>query len=162
MAKYRKQLPQLESDQVFLGEGGMMTEFFFGEETKTIAVGEGNLFFHLLNNKKVMDWCDRYHRKFMDICLKENDEFGYILIAFWTYKATKENVKRFLDIEEDLWIQMNKDYVQRLDNLRTEYESMVTNCAPIVIQGLLIAKGGKEVEKTVSPIEKIQKAMIRL
>ena len=37
---------------------------------------------------------------------------------------------------------MNKDYVQRLDNLRTEYESMVTNCSPIVIQGLLIAKGG--------------------
>ena len=142
MAKYRKQLPQLESDQVFLGEGGMMTEFFFGEETKTIEVGEGNLFFHLLNNKKVMDWCERYHRKFMDICLKENDEFGYILIAFWTYKATQENVKRFLDIDEDQWIQMNKDYVQRLDNLRTEYESMVTNCAPIVIQGLLIAKGG--------------------
>ena len=37
---------------------------------------------------------------------------------------------------------MNKDYIQRLDNLREEYETSIPNCPPILIQGLLLAKGG--------------------
>ena len=97
MAKYRNNLPQLHTDQIFLGEGGMMTEFFFGDETKDVEVGEGNLFFHLIQDEKIMNWCERYYRKFMDICLRENNEFGYILMAFYTYKATKDNVKKNLN-----------------------------------------------------------------
>ena len=101
MAKYRNNLPQLETDQIFLGEGGMMTEFFFGDETKDIEVGEGNLFFHFIRDDKIMKWSETYYRKFMDLCLKDNNGFGYIMIAFWTYKATKENVQKHLSIEEE-------------------------------------------------------------
>jgi S-methylmethionine-dependent homocysteine/selenocysteine methylase len=142
MTKYRKNLPQLETDQIFLGEGGMMTEFFFGEETKDIEVGEGNLFFHFIRDDKIMKWSEKYYRKFMDLCLKENNEFGYIMIAFWTYKATKANVQEHLNIEEEEWIKMNKDYVKSLNDIRLEYEKSIPNCPPILIQGLLIAKGG--------------------
>ena len=142
MAIYRNNLPQLNTDRIFLGEGGMMTEFFFGEETKDVEVGEGNLFFHFIQDEKIMNWCERYYRKFMDISLRENNEFGYILIAFYTYKATKDNVKKYLNIDEEYWVKMNKDYVERLENLRSEYETNIPNCPPIVIQGLLIAKGG--------------------
>ena len=119
-----------------------MTDFFFGEETKDIKVGEGNLFFHFIRDEKIMNWCTRYYRKFMDLCLKENSEFGYILIAFYTYKATKENVAQHLNIGETEWIKMNKEYIQRWDDLRTEYETSIPNCPPILIQGLLIPKGG--------------------
>lgn len=64
------------------------------------------------------------------------------MIAFWSYKATKNNVQKYLNIKEDEWIKMNKDYVQWLENIRLEYEKAIPNCPPIVIQGLLIAKGG--------------------
>ena len=142
MAKYRDNLPLLETNQVFLGEGGMMTEFFFGEETKDVRVGKGNLFFHLLRDDKIVDWCERYHQKFMDLSLKENSGFGYIILAFWTYKATKNNVKEHLNIGEEEWIKMNKEYIQWLYDLRTKYETSIPNCPPILIQGLLLAKGG--------------------
>lgn len=69
MAKYRKNLPQLETDKIFLGEGGMMTEFFFGDETKDAEVEEGNLFFHFICDEKIMQWTERYYRKFMDLSL---------------------------------------------------------------------------------------------
>ena len=59
-----------------------MTEFFFGEETKDIKVPASNLFFHFIKDEKIMKWQADYNRKFMDVALKENDEFGYILIAF--------------------------------------------------------------------------------
>ena len=142
MAKYRNNLPQINSDQVFLGEGGIMTEFFFGDDTKDVEVGEGNLFFHLIRDEKIGVWHDRYLKKFMDIALKDNTEFGFILTAFWTYKATKENVKTHLNIDEEEWIKMNREYIESLEKLRSEYESSISNCPPIVIQGLLIAKGG--------------------
>ena len=67
---------------------------------------------------------------------------NHILLAFYTYKATKENVKKYLHIDEQEWIKMNKEYIQRWDNLRSEYEASIPNCPPILIQGLLIPKGG--------------------
>ena len=141
MAKYRNNL-QLQSDRIFLSEGGMMTDFFFGEETKDVKVPECNIFFNFIRDEKIMNWSLTRERKFMDLCLKENNEFGYVLLAFFTYKARKDDVKKHLNIDEQEWIKMNKDYVQRLDDLRTEYEKLVPNCPPILIQGLLIPKGG--------------------
>ena len=142
MAKYRNNLPNLGTDKIFLGEGGIMTDFFFGAETKDIKVPECNIFFHFIRDEKIMNWEERYFRKFMDLCLKENKEFGYIMMAFFTYKARKQDVKEHLNIDEKEWVQMNKDYIQRLDNLRSEYEKSLPNCPPILIQGLLIPKGG--------------------
>ena len=142
MAKYRNNLPMIGADQIFLGEGGLMTEFFFGEETKNIKLPESNLFFHLIKDENLMDWAERYHRKFMDLCLKENSEFGYILLAFFTFKARKQDVKQDLNIDEEEWIKLNRDYIQRWDVLRTEYEDSIPQCPPILIQGLMCTKGG--------------------
>ena len=143
MAKYRHNLPLLQTDRVYLSEGGMMTEFFFGEETKDIKVPASNLFFHFIKDEKIMKWQANYNRKFMDVALKENDEFGYLLLGFFTYKARKEDVKEQLDIDEDEWRKLNKDYIQLLDDLRTEYESSISNCPPIPILAIMVPKGGK-------------------
>ena len=143
MAKYRHNLPLLQTDRVYLSEGGMMTEFFFGEETKDIKVPATNLFFHFIKDAKIMNWQADYNRKFMDVALKENDEFGYLLLGFFTYKARKEDVKEILDIDEDEWRKLNKDYIQLLDDLRTEYESSIPNCPPIPISAVMVPKGGK-------------------
>ena len=143
MAKYRSNLPLETKDRIYLSEGGMMTEFFFGEETKDIKVPASNLFFHFIKDDKIMNWANNYNRKFMDICLKENEGFGIVMVAFFQYKARKQDVKEQLGIEEDEWIQLNKDYIQRLVDLRSEYESSVPNCPPIPIGGLVIPKGGK-------------------
>merc|ERR1712038_991663 len=106
------------TDRIFLGEGGLMTEFFFGEETKDIELPESSIFFGLIKDEKMMDWVERYHRKFMDLCLKENNEFGYIMLAFFTYKGRKQEVKKHLNIDEDEWITMNRDFIQRCDDIR--------------------------------------------
>ena len=140
MAKYRENLPMLRKDGIFLGEGGLMTEFLFGEETKDIQL-PGGLFFHLIKDEKVMNWHDRFYRQFMDLCLRENNGYGYIILAFFTYKARKEDAETFLNIKEEEWIKMNKDYIQRFDDIRTEYEQSIPNCPPILIQGLMCAKG---------------------
>ena len=47
-----------------------------------------------------------------------------------------------LNIDENEWIKLNKDYIQLMDNIRTEYETSVPNCPPILISGLVIPKGG--------------------
>ena len=143
MAKYRNNLPLNAKDRIFLSEGGMMTSFFFGEETKDIKVPECNLFFHFIKDEKIMNWASNYNRKFLDLCLKENDEFGCVLVAFFQYKARKQDVKEVLDIDEEEWVQLNKDYVQRLVDLRSEYESSIPNCPPIPIGGLVVPKGEK-------------------
>ena len=143
MAKYRDNLPFLETDKIYFSEGGMMTDFFFGEETKNIKVPDFNIFFHFIKDDKIMDWAERYNRKFMDLILKENREFGCVLFGFFTYKARKEDVKVHLNIDEQEWIKLNRDYIQRLDTLRTEYETSVPNCPPIPICGVMVPKGGK-------------------
>ena len=143
MGKYRNNLPLNSKDRIFLSEGGIMTEFFFGEDTKDIKVPPSNIFFHLIKDEKMLRWEENYYRKFMDLCLKENDEFGFVLFGFFQYKARKQDVKEILNIEEDEWVQLNKDYIQRLVNLRSEYESAIPNCPPIPIGGLVVPKGGE-------------------
>ena len=143
MAKYRNNLPLNAKDRIFLSEGGMMTSFFFGEETKDIKVPASNLFFHFIKDEKIMNWASNYNRKFLDLCLKENDEFGCVLVAFFQYKARKQDVKESLNIDEEEWVQLNKDYIQRLVDLRSEYESSIPNCPPIPIGGLVVPKGEK-------------------
>ena len=39
---------------------------------------------------------------------------------------------------------MNHDYIQHLVDIRTEYESSIPNCPPILIAGLLVPKGGHD------------------
>ena len=143
MAKYRNNLPFLKTDKVYLSEGGMMTDFFFGEETKDIKVPDCNLFFHFIKDEKVMNWAANYNRKFMDLCLKDNNDFGCVLVGFFQYKARKEDVKNHLNIDEKEWIKLNRDYIQRFVDVRTEYETSIPNCPPIPISGLVIPKGGK-------------------
>ena len=46
-----------------------------------------------------------------------------------------------MNIDDKEWIKLNRDYIQRLDNLREEYETSIANCPPIPISGLLIPKG---------------------
>ena len=116
-----------------------MTEFFFGEETKNIKVPDCNIFFHLIKDKKVMNWEANYYRKFMDVCLKDNKEFGGVLLGFFQYKARKEDVQKYLGIDEKEWIKLNQDYIQHLVDIRTEYESSIPNCPPILIAGLLLS-----------------------
>lgn len=142
MAKYRDDFPQIGTDQIFLSDGGIMTDFFFSEETKNMVVPKNNIFFPLMEDSVFMNWMDKFYRKYMDLCLKENKEFGFILISFLTYKARKENIKNQFDIEEQKWIEMNKGYIQHLADLRTEYETSIPNCPPILISGLIIPKGG--------------------
>ena len=141
MAKYRNNLPLLDKDRIFLSEGGIMTDMFFGEETKDVKVPPSNLLFHFIKDEKMMNWASNYNRKFMDICLKENTEFGYVLLSFYQYKARKQEVKEILNIDEEEWITMNRDYIQALVDLRTEYETSVPNCPPIPIGGLVVPKG---------------------
>ena len=143
MAKFRANLPLLNNDQIYFGEGGTMTSFFFGEETKDIKVPHGNILLHFVKDKRVMKWEENYYRKFMDLCLKENDEFGFILFGFFQYKGRRQEMKEMLGIEEEEWIKLNKDYIQRLVDLRSEYETLVPNCPPIPIASLIAPKGEK-------------------
>ena len=143
MAKYRDNLPLDTKDRIYLSEGGMMTEFFFGDETKDIKVPASNLFFHFIKDENIMNWADKYNRKFMDLCLKENEGFGIVIVAFFQYKARKQEVKECLNIDEEEWVQLNKNYIERLVNLRSEYETSIPGCPPIPIGGLVIPRGGK-------------------
>ena len=120
-----------------------MTTFFFSEETKDMEVPKNNIFFPLIKDAMFMNWMDKFYREHMDVCFKENKDFGYILLAFFTYKARKEDVKKIFDIDEHEWTKMNKDYIQYYVDLRTEYEASIPNCPPIVIQGLIVPKGGR-------------------
>ena len=121
-----------------------MTEFFFSEETKDIQNPDPktNIFLPLLKDDAFMEWLNRYYRKFMDLALKEHNQFGFIMMSFMTYKARKEVMMEEFKISEAEWIKMNKDCVQHLDSLRAEYESSIPNCPPIVICGLIVARGG--------------------
>ena len=96
MAKYRIKLPQLESDRIFLSDGGLMTEFFFSEETKDIQNPDPktNIFLPMLKDDAFMEWLNRYYRKFMDLALKEHNQFGFIMMSFMTYKARKEVMQK--------------------------------------------------------------------
>ena len=143
MAKFRANLPLLNNDRIYFGEGGTMTSFFFGEETKDIKVPHGNILLHFAKDKRIMKWEENYYRKFMDLCLKENDEFGFILFGFFQYKGRRQEMKEMLGIEEEEWIKLNKDYIQRLVDLRSEYETLVPNCPPIPIASLIAPKGEK-------------------
>ena len=69
MAKYRNNLPLLDKDRIYLGEGGIMTDMFFGEETKDVKVPPSNLLFQFIKDEKMMNWANKYYRKFMDLCL---------------------------------------------------------------------------------------------
>ena len=142
MAKYRDTFPEIGTGRIFLSDGGIMTEFFFSDETKNMVVPNNNIFFPLMEDSTFMNWMDKFYKKYMDLCLKENKEFGFILISFLTYKARKEDIKTQFDIDEQRWIQMNKVHIQYLVNLRTEYETSIPNCPPILVSGLIIPKGG--------------------
>lgn len=141
MAKYRNNLPLLDKDRIYLGEGGIMTDMFFGEETKDVKVPPSNLLFQFIKDEKMMNWANKYYRKFMDLCLKENTEFGFVIFAFFQYKARRQEVKKILDIDEDEWINMNREYIQNWVDLRAEYETTIPNCPPIPIAGLVVPKG---------------------
>ena len=143
MAKYRDTFPEIGTGRIFLSDGGIMTEFFFSDETKNMVVPNNNIFFPLMEDSTFMNWMDKFYKKYMDLCLKENKEFGFILISFLTYKARKEDVKKQFDIDEQEWTKMYKDYIQYYVDLRTEYEASISNCPPIVIQGLIVPKGGR-------------------
>ena len=143
MAKYRNDLPLHKTNQIFLSEGGQLTDFFFNEETKDIKIPECDIFFNLIKDEKVMKWSKNYNRKFMDLILKENSGFGCILTGFLTRKARKDDVREHLGIGEPEWIKMNTDYIQFLDDLRQEYEKSVPDCPPILINGVLLPQGGK-------------------
>ena len=52
MAKYRSNLPLLDKDRIYLGEGGIMTDMFFGEETKDVKVPPSNLLFQFIKDEK--------------------------------------------------------------------------------------------------------------
>ena len=142
MAKYRNNLPQIGTDRIFLSDGGIMTEFFFSEESKDIETPAENIFLPLSNDNAFQKWMDKFYRKHMDLCLKENKEYGFVLMTFLTYKGRKADMKKHFGIDEEEWKKMYKDYVQYYDDLRTEYEKSIPNCPPIVIEGLLIPKGG--------------------
>merc|ERR1712096_210460 len=115
MAKYRTKLPQLESNRIFLSDGGLMTEFFFSDETKDIPNPDPatNIFLPLIKDDAFMDWLDKYYRKFMDLALKEHNQFGFIIMSFMTYKARKETMLEKFNISEAEWIKMNKESVQQ-------------------------------------------------
>ena len=60
MVKFRTNLPLLANDRIYFGEGGIMTSFFFGEETKDIKVPPGNIFLHFTKDKRIMKWEENY------------------------------------------------------------------------------------------------------
>ena len=139
MARFRHNLPQVQTERIFLSEGGLLTRLLF--EKTEFEVPEDNIFLPLAKNPNFPKWLDLHYKEFMDLSLKEHDQFGFILHCMMSARATKDVVYTKFNIAEAEWRLLIKDAVKNLERLRIEYEELLPSCPPIVISGIIVPRG---------------------
>jgi S-methylmethionine-dependent homocysteine/selenocysteine methylase len=129
MAKYRKNLPQLNGDR-YLTDGGLETTLIFhgGIDLPEFAA------FDLLKNDDGRKRLYRYYSTYAAIASKH--ELGFILESA-TWRASSEWGKKLGYSKEDL-VDMNHRAIELLQDIRTEYEN---GKSKMVISGCIGSQG---------------------
>ncbi|MCP4384499.1 MAG: homocysteine S-methyltransferase, partial [Hyphomicrobiales bacterium] len=130
MAKYRADLPHVNSGEIFLTDGGIETCLVFhdGIDLPHFAA------FDLLKNAAGRDQLRAYYRPYAAMAAEES--LGFILETP-TWRASSDWGDR-LGYDEQAVAGMNHDAVSLMDELRRDFE---TPQAPMVISGCVGPRG---------------------
>ena len=129
MTRARGTLPQL-NDDLFLTDGGIETTLMFleGQDLPSFAA------FHLFKTREGVDVLRKYFQTYAQLAVKF--EVGLILeTATW---RSSPDWGRSLGYEDQTLLEVNRQSVRLLEEIRAEYE---TEHTPIVISGCVGPRG---------------------
>jgi S-methylmethionine-dependent homocysteine/selenocysteine methylase len=130
MAKYRKSLPQLQGDEIFLSDGGIETSLIYqgGFDLPNFSA------FHLMRTGAGRDGLRAYYRPYAAIAAESR--LGFVLESP-TWRANPDWAAKLGYAPEALHT-VNCDSIALMDELRREFE---TPRSPIVVSGAIGPRG---------------------
>lgn len=130
MSKYRNHLPQVDTEQLFMTDGGLETTLIFQEKIPLSYFAA----FDLLKDADGTRILERYYRRYADIALQYG--IGLVLEAP-TWRANRDWAS-LLGYESEELADANRKAIALLLRLRAECESATS---PMVISGNLGPRG---------------------
>lgn len=140
--RYRKNLPHLNKNQIFLGDVGVLTEGIF---RAGLPVGETITVIHWLESEKGVEFLEKYYRDCIDVAINQH-KVGFLFEHCAPWKMSKDMATNKLKMTEEKWHELIRKGIEQSLKIRDEVEhkhkEKDDQCPPILIGVIFGAREG--------------------